>query len=654
MGKSTYTMNIGLNVLEHLGIGLYSNIPAVLSEAVANAWDADATQVRITTSSHEIVIEDDGVGMSVADANKKYLYVGYDRRKKEGGMSPSGRRPVMGRKGIGKLSLFSIADTVTVHSVKDGRAHGFRMSVEDIRKAASEDRVYHPEGLSLPRDLGCGTRIVLTNLKYSPRKVASLRKKIARRFAVLDDEFKVFVNDEELTAEDRGYQGVLQYAWTLGRRGKSAVPDRREVPGKRHIQVFDLAGKFGGGRGGGRIDGWIGTVGKPRLLKDLDGESNNKIVVMVRGKIAQEDMLGEMGEHGVYSAYLVGEIHADFMDVDNKADAATTGRQHLREDDPRYKALKEKIGLVLKHIEREWTGLRNKEGAPEAFKSPAIKKWYDDLPSNLQEKARTVLGRMNTPRVDNDDERRRLFLAGIIAFEGLRLKNMLEKIDSITVSPVSFDNVFEKVQELEATAHHQITKDRLSVIKKLQNLKDRNGLERVVQKHLFKNLWLLDPSWSYTPSTAVMEKTVKTAIKEVDKGLVEAERRARLDIKYTTVAGKHVIIELKRPSRRIATDSIESQLRKYWRALRKALDSNELEFVCVLGKMPVEWGDSSEAERARRDLESINARIVTYTELIDRAQKAYAAYTENKNRISGIHDLVNAMGKEDREKISPA
>ena len=41
-------MTISLNALEHLGINLYSNIPAVLSEIVANAWDADASMVSIT------------------------------------------------------------------------------------------------------------------------------------------------------------------------------------------------------------------------------------------------------------------------------------------------------------------------------------------------------------------------------------------------------------------------------------------------------------------------------------------------------------------------------------------------------------------------------------------------------------------------------
>ena len=39
----TFEMTVDLNVLEHLGINLYSNIAAVLTEAVANAWDADAS-----------------------------------------------------------------------------------------------------------------------------------------------------------------------------------------------------------------------------------------------------------------------------------------------------------------------------------------------------------------------------------------------------------------------------------------------------------------------------------------------------------------------------------------------------------------------------------------------------------------------------------
>ena len=47
MSKPKYQMSINLNVLNHLGLKLYSNVPAVLSEVVANSWDADASEVDI-------------------------------------------------------------------------------------------------------------------------------------------------------------------------------------------------------------------------------------------------------------------------------------------------------------------------------------------------------------------------------------------------------------------------------------------------------------------------------------------------------------------------------------------------------------------------------------------------------------------------------
>ena len=40
-----YTLKIDLNVLNHLGLNLYSNVPAVLAELIANVWDADASTV---------------------------------------------------------------------------------------------------------------------------------------------------------------------------------------------------------------------------------------------------------------------------------------------------------------------------------------------------------------------------------------------------------------------------------------------------------------------------------------------------------------------------------------------------------------------------------------------------------------------------------
>ena len=78
-----YTMSLDLNVLNHLGLNLYSNTPAVLSEVVANSYDADALEVKIDISqeSDKIVIIDDGNGMTLQEINEKFLRVGYQKRE---------------------------------------------------------------------------------------------------------------------------------------------------------------------------------------------------------------------------------------------------------------------------------------------------------------------------------------------------------------------------------------------------------------------------------------------------------------------------------------------------------------------------------------------------------------------------------------------
>ena len=68
-----YEMTISLQIVEHLGLNLYSNTSAVISEAVANAWDADAKTVEITLEKDCITIKDDGCGMDTDDINNKYL-----------------------------------------------------------------------------------------------------------------------------------------------------------------------------------------------------------------------------------------------------------------------------------------------------------------------------------------------------------------------------------------------------------------------------------------------------------------------------------------------------------------------------------------------------------------------------------------------------
>ena len=84
-----YRMTLSLHVLNELGINLYSNVPAVLAEVVANSWDADASKVlvEIDRNNERIIITDDGRGMLVSgdvnEINDRYLRVGYHRRDEQ-------------------------------------------------------------------------------------------------------------------------------------------------------------------------------------------------------------------------------------------------------------------------------------------------------------------------------------------------------------------------------------------------------------------------------------------------------------------------------------------------------------------------------------------------------------------------------------------
>lgn len=204
----SYRMTLSLNVLNHLGLKLYSNVPAVLSEVVANAWDADATTVEIELDRSKIVIGDDGEGLNAKEINDRYLLVGYQRREDRGDRTPSGRL-VMGRKGIGKLSLFSVAEVIDVFTVKNGKKAALRMELRKIKKLIEHggEAEYNPTPLSTASiDFDQGTRIVLSSLskRVSTLTEKGLRTRLARRFSIIGEEsdFAITVNGETVGLPD--------------------------------------------------------------------------------------------------------------------------------------------------------------------------------------------------------------------------------------------------------------------------------------------------------------------------------------------------------------------------------------------------------------------------------------------------------------------
>lgn len=657
-----FPLTISLNVLEHLGINLYSNVPAVLAETVANAWDADASTVQVTWKEDStIVIQDDGIGMTPDDIESRFLIVGYSRRQEQPGLTDKGRRP-MGRKGIGKLSLFSIAKIVDVETAKDGIKSAFRLDVAKIRSVIREaggTGTYHAEIRSSDSiDFRNGTRLTLSRLRrrQSIRTTKWLKRRVARRFSIIGAEqhFRVVVNGGEITPADRDYYDKIRYIWTYGDQDHVMSHCRHEEHEDRTDQVEhqDLT-----------VSGWLATVRRVRDLKDESGAGSdrgdnlNRIAVFVRGKLAQEDMLADLSERGVYASYLIGELHVDDLDqydgpgtdTTKDYDATTSSRQRIVEDDKRYRDLQQIVWRELKHIQKRWRELRSDEGVKSAMDVPAVRNWLERLPARHHAKARAWLGRLNRLRIEEVGERTSLIKHAVLAFEFYRANEELRQIESISDADLGATlKVFKSLDDVENSLYGQITRQRLHEIDVLRRIVDDNAIEREIQEYLFDHLWLLEPSWERVEATEVMERRVSKIFRDVDATLTEEERLARIDIKYRRTAGQHVIIELKRPEIKIATWEIIRQLEKYQTGMSKILGklgrANEpIEFVVLLGEKPVEWLSQDGQERSEWQLRSLNARVVFYDRMLQDAYDRYADYRKNRKHVSYLEGVIGAI-----------
>ena len=650
-------MKVNLNVLEHLGMNLYSNVPAVLSEIVANSWDADSTKVSISidTKSKTIEIQDNGTGMSRDDVIDRFLMIGFQRRNKQH-VSKFDRDP-MGRKGIGKLSSFSIANKITVYTKSEINNTAFCMDARKIKKESKLDSVdvYQPSELNWeeisPPIQSTGTIVRLTDLKIgiTQNTIDGMRQRLARRFTIIGAKhnFEVAINENQIDASDRGYHRSVEFIWIYGNIGDeensfSALAENgKEI---RENIKSDKAGEIS-------ISGWIGTVKHSGLLKAESGENLNRIAIYMRGKLAQDDILREFGAKEIYADYIVGELHCEELDRDDRDDIATSNRQALKGDDTRVNALVDFVGEELKHVRKNWSKLRGSVGIIEAQKIPAVESWFKSLKDDTKMKAKRWVGRLNTIRSTNQWQKMELLKASILAFEIYRRKeqlSVLEKIEDQSVEQIL--EIFKDVDDLQISYYGQIVSLRLNIIRKLNKLLNDDALERQVQKYIFQHLWLLDPSWERIKGSKVMESKINNWLKGSTEKLSEKERNARIDIGYRTASGQHVIIELKRKSASISLGKLIDQIAVYRSGVEKKLSkmgnrySNwPLDIVCVIGRRPKDWDTPGGPERVQKTLNAFNARLVLYDEILANAELVYSEYLISQAKVDPLLEIFKGI-----------
>ena len=359
LSNHEYKINIDPRILELLGPSLYTNIYYVLAELIANAYDANASNVYIIERKNQIIVEDDGIGMSYKDGDvAKYLNVAVETRVTEIDTYVEGsnrKRKKIGRKGIGKLAALSVSDRVFVKTIKNGEKSGFILSrhvnADHILEPLKEKDVKFER-----RGLKNGTSILMTNPEYGLHTSgAAIKNNLLKIFPLINSDFKIHIEtshtkisinnfDSEiikglgaLIMLDKKYHGLSRYF-------NSGLPDRNEVEKKllkkdNAINIpLTLQKKNGESKNYDlKIKGWIGAYRTTRDRKmDRNDFPDNFISLLSNGKLGEYNILPAVGKNKLPEVYIVGQLHVDLFEETELPDMALSNRQGYKTDDPRY------------------------------------------------------------------------------------------------------------------------------------------------------------------------------------------------------------------------------------------------------------------------------------------------------------------------------
>lgn len=512
-------MKIELTVIEDLGIKLYSRLPQVLAEVVANAWDANASEVDVSLQEGDIgpdstiVVRDNGHGMTYEEIGDKFLRVGRKRRVEEGDKTADKKRDVMGRKGIGKLSVFGIATKAEIKTIREGKLSVFRMDVNDMLSEARKTGKYMPKVISAGEDTTekDGTTITLTHLtRKTGIDAQSVRRGIAKHFTIIGDEFYVSVNGKQILPSDKFMDSNWEEMWPVLGRVSEENPEWT-------------------------VSGWIGAVQRPLV------EEDRGITIIAKGKLIQSPTLFGIKSGSKYSySYIAGEIRAEFCDM--KVDSVATDR-HSVVDTPQGIALRKWGAAQLSVISTKLAESRKANRERTIREDPEIKYWLDTLNGQQAKTANKIIGIVTLGEKMDDAKRKDLIRYARASFEQSAFLEMVSTLDEHP-DPATMLELFKECNIVEARELERIVKGRLKTINTLVRFIDKNAKEVPTLHDYFRNSpWMLDPAWTQWQDEARFSTLLKE--KFPDEKLVESDRR--IDFMAIGVGDTVHVIELKRP-----------------------------------------------------------------------------------------------------------
>ncbi len=533
------------NIVKHLGVQMYAGRPVpAIAELVSNSWDADAREVDVrvplgsawdsSNEDHVIEVEDDGRGMTWEMVRDSYLDVGRDRREAEKTDRSIGGRLLQGRKGIGKLAGFGIADVVEVQTVHEDSYLDlgervliwFRLSLEELKKVekapAPVDIIYAGPMSKAPVGGRKKTGTTVTLRQLHQRRAQSEERfhwSMAKRFLLISPGFLVRVNGQELREEHI----PLQWRWPEERWADAEV------------------------EGCGPVQYWIGFTKNPR--KQSEGEQSG-IFIYTRSKVSQEATFfdisgGVTGQHGL--RYMVGMVKAEWLDVGiGGLDLIATHRGAIAWESPQGSAFQTWGQNLIKKYLVEWAKKRAELRERQILElSPEIRKRIETLAPAYKQVATRFYEKFKTIEME-PEEFESIVSWFLDALENATLRNILIKLRKTDVNDLAqLDELLSKMEIRTAVTLLQIIESNLAAIETLEQMHLSDAEERgVISKHLERNPWLIHPTWILNSP----EGRISTWIKK-KFGLEPTGQEGdldRADFFCVAVGGTLHIVEIKR------------------------------------------------------------------------------------------------------------
>lgn len=539
-------------VIDHLGIKMYQKPVDVISEFVANSWDADSEIVEITIQDGSIRIVDRGIGMTFKQCQDFFLTVGRDRRKdlkKE--FSEEKERPVLGRKGIGKFSGFGIAKTVEITTISktDGELTSFEMDIDDIISYDAKDQPKKPikvlanEAPDIDRAKSCGTTVLLKGIDTSSIDIEVFKEELARRFLLTNiaDDFTVTVNTQSLPDN---FSTELEFVFPrdLSDEDEGKIANPIVIDGKGWaIETFiDY-----------KIKWRIGFYEEPIETEELRG-----ISIFAKGKMAQKPFFfdnagGISGQMGL--EYITGQVIMDFIDTGNN-DLIATERQRINLQTELGKKIKEWGIERIKLLSSIWKQRRSEKRLQELEDRLAgFKDRLDALPSSERKTIKSVLLKIASfERLGK--KRFKDFCNDILtSWEMGRLKELIIKIsESHDIDEDKLLAMLAEADVLTALNIAESVKTKILAIGELKQRVQSGQLENKVRDYIYEHPWIIHPKWE----SFKKESSVKTLIDTLGlKHLTDPAFNGRVDLALS--AGTQLLfIEFIRPRLEIDIDHL--------------------------------------------------------------------------------------------------